>query len=126
VIFCHQDGSGADVDYQRELLSRGINLEYDLFGFEMAFVAVGKLRQWPTDTQRIEELRRLIDDGYISQLFISQDICTKCQLRDYGGWGYAHILETLPSRFAVAGISHKDLEMLMVENPRRLLTLRER
>lgn len=123
VIFCHQDGSGSDFQYQKELLRRGINLEYDLFGFDLTFVALGKLRQWPTDTQRIQELKRLIDEGYIGQLLISHDICTKCQLRAYGGWGYAHILTTLPHSFAAAGLSQRDVQIILVENPKRLLTL---
>lgn len=44
VIFCHQDGSGTDFAYQQELLRRGVNLAYDLFGFELAFAASERMR----------------------------------------------------------------------------------
>src|SRR6202007_571280 len=49
VVLCHQDGSGADFDYQQELLRLGLTLEYDVFGFEMGFVVDGVAAQWPTD-----------------------------------------------------------------------------
>lgn len=123
VVFCHQDGSGADFDYQQELLRRGLTLEYDLFGFEMGFVVDGVAAQWPTDTQRVQELKRLIDAGWIEQIVISQDICIKCMTRKYGGWGYAHILDVVVPRFHAAGIGPDELQILIVDNPRRLLTI---
>ena len=83
VIFCHQDGSGVDFAYQQELLCRGVNLEYDLFGFELAFAASGIVAQWPTDTQRIQEVKRLIDAGWIKQVLLSQDVCVKLMTRQY-------------------------------------------
>ena len=121
VVFCHQDGSGADFGYQQELLRRGLTLEYDLFGFEMGFVVDGVAAQWPTDTQRVQELKRLIDAGRIEQIVISQDICIKCMTRKYGGWGYAHILDVVVPRFHAAGIGPDELQTLMVKNPQRLL-----
>ena len=123
MVFCHQDGSGVDLEYQRDLLHRGINLEYDVVGFEVAFMANGILAQWPTDTQLIQELKRLIDDGWISQILISQDICMKSMTRKYDGWGYAHILESLRSQFAAAGITADNLARVMIDNPQRLLAL---
>ena len=122
VVFCHQDGSGADFGYQEELLRRGLTLEYDVFGFELGFVVDGVAAQWPTDAQRIQELKRLIGAGWIEQIVISQDICMKCMTRKYGGWGYAHILDVLVPRFRAAGIGSNELETLMLKNPRRLLT----
>jgi phosphotriesterase-related protein len=122
VLFCHQDGSGADFGYQEELLRLGLTLEYDVFGFDLGFVVDGVAAQWPTDTQRIQELKRLIEAGWIEQIVISQDICMKCMSRKYGGWGYAHILDALVPSFRAAGIGPKELETLMLKNPRRLLT----
>ena len=122
VVFCHQDGSGADFGYQQELLRLGLTLEYDVFGFEMGFVVDGVAAQWPTDMLRIQELKRLIDSGWIEQIVISQDICMKCMTRKYGGWGYAHILDVLVPRFRAVGIGSNELQTLMVKNPRRLLT----
>ena len=98
-------------------------MEYDLFGFELAFIASGIAAQWPTDNSTYPGVEALVDDGWISQILISQDICVKSMTRKYGGWGYAHILEALRPPFAPAGIRPDYLRKIMVENPRRLLPL---
>lgn len=123
VVLCHQDGSGEDPKYQTELLHRGLCLEYDLFGFEVAFEASGSVAQWPTDTQRIQEVRQLLEQGWIDRILLSQDICLKMMTRSYGGWGYAHIVDVLRTRLYAAGISEEHLHTMMVENPKRLLPM---
>ena len=123
VVFCHQDGSGVDVHYQEELLKRGIILEYDLFGFEVAFEASGQAAQWPSDAQRINELSNLLDRGWIKQVLISHDVCVKFMTRAYGGWGYAHLLDVVRSHMNSAGITDELITTMMVESPSRLLPL---
>lgn len=99
--------------------------EIEKAGADLTRVMSGMVAQWPTDTQRIQEVKRLIDDGWIGQILLSQDVCIKLMTRKYGGWGYAHILDVLVPRFRMEGVSAKAMEMetLMVENPRRLLAL---
>lgn len=123
VVFCHQDGSGEDVSYQNELLNRGVLLEYDLFGFEVAFEASGQAAQWPSDARRIQEVAALLERGWINHVLVSQDICVKFMTRAYGGWGYAHILDVVRSRMRLAGITDENMTTMMVENPKRLLPL---
>ena len=41
--------------------------------------------------------------------------------REWGGWGIAHILESLQHRFAAAGLGTGELGTMMVDTPRRLL-----
>lgn len=123
VVFCHQDGSGDNVHYQNELLNRGVLLEYDLFGFEVAFEASGKAAQWPSDARRIQEVADLLDRGWIRQVLISHDICVKFMTRAYGGWGYAHILDVVRSRMRLAGITDENMTTMMIESPSRLLPL---
>ncbi|HLY58438.1 MAG TPA: hypothetical protein VKS60_22945 [Stellaceae bacterium] len=122
LVFCHQDGSGDDFAYQEACLRRGVWFEYDTFGAEGVFAFGDDYIQLPTDTQRIKELKRLIDAGYIGQLLVSQDVCYMTGRRSWGGWGFAHILDTLKPRFRAAGINDAAFEILMVENPRRLLS----
>ena len=121
LVLCHQDGSGDDPDYQLGLLKRGIWLEYDTFGSEGVFAFGDTYIQLPTDSRRIEELSELIRAGFASQLLISQDVCYQSAKRSWGGWGMAHILDTLKPRFAAAGISKTEFERLTVNNPRTLL-----
>jgi phosphotriesterase-related protein len=120
LVLCHQDGSGDDPHYQEKLLKRGIWLEYDTFGSEGVFAFGDTYIQLPTDSQRIAELSQLIKIGFQSQLLISQDVCYQTGKRSWGGWGLAHILDTLKPRFFAGGISAAVFEALMRDNPRTL------
>jgi phosphotriesterase-related protein len=120
LVLCHQDGSGDDPAYQEALLKRGIWLEYDTFGSEGVFAFGATYIQLPTDSQRIRELSDLVRAGFQSQLLISQDVCYQTGKRSWGGWGLAHILETLKPRFIAGGIDTAQFEFLMIDNPRAL------
>ncbi len=120
LVLCHQDGSGDDQAYQERLLGQGLWLEYDTFGAEGVFALEDRYIQLPTDTQRIQELAALVGAGYAGQLLVSQDVCYQTGKRSWGGTGLAHILETLPPRFAAAGIGTRVLESIMRDNPQRL------
>jgi phosphotriesterase-related protein len=64
----------------------------------------------------------LIDAGYLNQILISQDIWNKHQRRKYGGWGYDHILRNTLPVMKAKGMSQQEIDAIMVENPKRLLT----
>jgi phosphotriesterase-related protein len=121
LVICHQDGAGDDPDYQLGLLRRGFHLEYDTFGSEGVFAFGDKYIQLPTDTRRIKELKVLVDAGFAGQLLISQDVSYQVGKRTWGGWGMAHILDTLWPRFLAEGISEPVLRSIMHDNPARLL-----
>jgi phosphotriesterase-related protein len=121
LVLCHQDGSGDDPAYQEQLLKRGIWIEYDTFGSEGVFALGDTYLQLPTDSQRIAELADLVRAGFSAQLLISQDVCYQTGKRSWGGWGLAHILDTLRPRFIAAGISDVILQQIMRDNPRSLL-----
>ena len=121
LIAGHHDGSGDDPEYQDRLLDRGITLEYDTFGFESVFVREGRFVQQPTDTRRVTEIADLWRRGWGSQVVLSQDVCYRMMAREWGGWGIAHILETVKPRFAAAGIGESELRVMMVDTPARLL-----
>jgi phosphotriesterase-related protein len=120
LVLCHQDGSGDDPSYQESLLKRGIWIEYDTFGSEGVFAFGDTYIQLPTDSQRIAELASLIKAGFQSQLLISQDVCYQSGKRSWGGWGLAHIIDTLRPRFISGGIKAPAFDSLMRENPRSL------
>lgn len=120
LVLCHQDGSGDDPAYQERLLESGLWIEYDTFGSEGVFAFGADYIQLPTDTQRIRELAELVRMGFVRQLLISQDICYQTAKRSWGGWGFAHILDSLKPRFAAAGIGDDLLDTMMRDNPARL------
>ena len=143
VLLCHLGEQPFARDYHHSLLERGACLGFDTFGAEYALDGSGQSpagsagqspagsagqspagyagRRLTTDEERIAGLRALLDGGYAAQLFISQDICERLQLRAYGGFGYAHLLTTIRPRLRRAGVDDSALDQLLRVNPARLL-----
>jgi phosphotriesterase-related protein len=120
IVMCHLDAN-PDLDYHRAVAERGVYVEYDHFGRE--YYAAHFNRPYTSDARRIELLAAMLEAGYERQLLVSQDVCAKIDLRSYGGVGYAHIVDQLLPDFRRAGVTDAQLESLLRENPRRVLTL---
>ena len=124
VIMCHIDARVRDHSERGELLKTGCVLEYDLWGWEGHFPSYWTADDFldlPNDTQRIYEIRQLIEEGYINQIVISHDICCKSRRVKYGGWGYAHILNYVVPMMLQRGMTREQIDRITVENPKRLL-----
>jgi phosphotriesterase-related protein len=74
-----------------------------------------------SDSQRINDVKQLIEDGYLNRLLLSSDHCMKIRLAAYGGRGYAHILENILRVMRAKGISDEQFHTMLVENPKRIL-----
>jgi len=109
--------------FRKELAMTGCYLEYDVFGVESYMDRDASLwASTPNDWQRVEEIEQLIVEGYLNQILISCDHCVKHTLRGYGGWGYDHILTSVVPLMKFKGISDKQINTLLIENPKRILT----
>ncbi len=101
----------------------GCYLEYDTFGHESYLplrtphIGIDRIN----DRQRVDDISRLIDRGYLNQILVSQDCCMKMTLRHYGGTGYAHILSNVLPRMRDHGITDEAIHTILVENPRSVL-----
>jgi len=124
VVMSHVDARITDHSERRKLADTGCYLEFDMWGWEGHFpphrMAEGFL-DLPNDTQRVYDIMRLIDDGYLNQILISHDICRKLSLTCYGGWGYAHISNYGVPMMLQRGMSKQQIDTFMVDNPKRLL-----
>ena len=118
----HIDRAVRDPGNRLKLLKKGLILEYDLFGREGYYPLQQRYIDLPTDHQRINEIKELIQAGFIGQILISSDIWNKHQRRKYGGWGYDHILRNVIPRMRVKGLTEEEIHILLVENPRRVYT----
>ena len=58
----------------------------------------------------INEIKCLIDDGYLNHILISQDTCFKYCYVTYGGAGYAHILRNVVPWMRLGGISDEQIQ----------------
>lgn len=118
VVLCHMGPSGADLDYQERLLSRGVFVQYDMIGMDVFYADQGV--QCPSDEQNAAWLTRLADRGHAGRLLMSQDVFLKSLLRRHGGPGYGHVLQYFVPRLLAAGLDADVVEQLMVANPRAL------
>jgi phosphotriesterase-related protein len=64
----------------------------------------------------------MIKAGYTDRILLSQDVCTKLQLKSYGGSGYSYIVEYFLPYLKRLGVTDAQIHTIMVENPRRVLT----
>jgi phosphotriesterase-related protein len=112
--------------YSREerckLAEKGCYLEYDMFGSDGIFPTQLSEYDVINDVLRIAQVIELIDDGFLSQILISQDVCYKVLLRAYGGGGYSHILDTVLPMMLKKGISKSQINTILIENPKRFIS----
>ena len=123
VVLNHMNPAISDEGYQFGLLDAGANLAYDLFGFDHSLLALG--RYAPSDFDVAHKIVELIGRGNRDQILISHDIGVRTRLRQYGGWGYSHILRHVVPLLKQSGATSKDIDALLVENPRRILTIQK-
>ena len=120
VIMSHTEAHlDETMEYTFMLADAGLYVEYDLWGFDGDFPDV---EMWfPSDTQRVKGIEKLIQNGYLDQLLLSQDVCNKIMTMAYGGFGRAHILRDIIPLFRHAGITEEEIKTMLVDNPKRIL-----
>jgi phosphotriesterase-related protein len=121
VILGHMNTAHSDERYLRSLLERGALLAFDLFGFDHSLLGLG--RYPPSDADVADVIVGLVDAGHGRQLLISCDVGVRTRLRRYGGWGYEHLLTHVLPLLAAKGLDDDVLEQLLVDTPRRVLTI---
>jgi phosphotriesterase-related protein len=126
LVMCHQDDSAdstMNLDNHIKIAERGAFVEYDLFGREGQMRFGDSIIHMPLDLTRVRSIRSLIELGFTNNILISHDICRKHQLRRYGGYGYSHILSNILPVMRAEGIASDQIRTILVENPKRLLTI---
>lgn len=124
VIIDHIDVRVRGHKEQCKIAKAGCYLEYDAFGWEghgpSSFYQEADI-EVPNDTQRVDEIIQLINEGYLNQILISQDICYKAWRVRYGGRGHAHISNYVVPMMLRKGMTNEQISTIMVGNPKRLL-----
>ena len=133
-IFGHSDLIAGDNDQMIKLLNRGVYIQFDLLGRAAAHLTWGPQDGnqpwadylWMSGSALVAKaVKFLISQGFLNRILLSQDICTKVQLKRYGGTGYSYIIEEFIPHLIKEGISEKELHTIMIDNPRRILTFRK-
>jgi len=126
-VISHQEFLGINnrTTIYRKLVDAGCYIEFDTFGHVIAPLldswTEGRLVGKRSEVDRINEIKCLIDEGYLNHILISQDICHKLHYVTGGGSGYAHILCNIVPWMRRAGISDEQIHTMMAENPKRVL-----
>ncbi len=116
-ILGHSCSMADDVPFMLELLARGVYIQFDTLG-------VVRTSEEPSRDHNVAvAIPQMIDAGYGDRILLSQDVCWKSHLRMYGGSGYTYIQEIFLPYLASLGVSDEAQHQIMVENPRRVLTL---
>jgi len=129
VIFGHSDPIAGDMPLMLELLSHGVYIQFDLLG------RLTVPMKWKAENDSFSEyylsagaavvadaIPKLIDAGYGDRILLSQDVCNKIHLKSYGGTGYSFIIDKFLPYLKTAGISESQIDLIMRDNPRRILT----
>ncbi len=118
VVLGHSDFLAGQVDYLKSLLDRGATMQFDMLG-EPPLVT----RTRPIDSEVAKTVFELIKAGYADRVLLSQDIHRKTSLKAYGGTGYSFIEESFLPYLKRLGVTDGQIDTMVVQNPRRLLTL---
>ncbi len=119
IIMGHSGALTPNMPLVKRILETGVYLQIDWLGVITGPDGVLGNRSDRTIARAIAELVGL---GYEDRILLSHDICTKGQLRKYGGTGFAYISEYFLPELRRQGISEEVIHKLMVDNPRRALT----
>ena len=112
IVLSHTD-KRPDLGYHRELLSAGVNLEYDQALRQAADTSAGSARL----------LREMLSEGYSAQLMLGTDGARRSLWRTLeGGPGLAWLATDFPQVLTGYGIDDATWRTLMVDNPARLLS----
>ncbi len=106
--------AAADPAFLESLLRRGVYLQFDVLGNPLDL----ELPNRPM----VDAIESLLLKGYSRRLLVSHDVCTKFQLREYGGYGFTFVQSVLVPHLLARGISTRAIDDLTVANPRRVLT----
>lgn len=120
-ILSHIDRTIFDEGRLLKLAETGCVIEFDLFGQEQSFYTWADI-DMPNDAVRLKLIRALISRGHLGRVVISHDICYRTRMASFGGHGYGHIFENVLPMMHRRGFSQSEIDALLVDNPKRLLT----
>ena len=109
----------------KQVAESGCYIEWDLFGREQSYYTADLTVSMPSDATRMDQIARLISDGYGDKIVVAHDICTKHRLLKHGGHGYFYILAHIVPRMRFRGFSQEAIDKILVDNPKGALTFAE-
>ena len=111
-------GDTADVGYLTRLAESGSYLGMDRFGLDILL---------PHD-ERVRTVVELVARGFAERMVLAQDASCHIDWFPPGvrqavvpNWKYTHIVDDVLPALRAAGVGEDDLDLMLVDNPRRIL-----
>ncbi|XP_070559609.1 N-acetyltaurine hydrolase-like [Ptychodera flava] len=124
VVMGHVDRGLLSVQNMIELAKMGCVLEFDQYGWGCSmYHALLHGIDYPSDFTRCQMIRELKNYGFLKQVIISHDIALKTRLAKYGGEGFEYIHKNMVPYMLKRGFTEDDINTLLVDNPKRILTV---
>lgn len=116
VIIGHA-GDSDDLDYLTKLLDRGSYIGMDRFGIDFFL----------PDEKRIATVVKLCEMGYAERMILSNDALVYFDLYKpevvaavLPNWNHFHVIDAIIPALLEAGVSQRQVDVMMRENPRRI------
>ena len=90
-----------------QLLDQGCYIQFD---------TIGKNNYYP-DCKRLAMLKALSERGLLERVMLSMDITRRSHLKQNGGLGFGYLVETFVPMMKEAGISQKEITVMLQHNP---------
>jgi phosphotriesterase-related protein len=135
VAIGHMD-THPDTDYVLEVAARGVSVAFDTIGKQCWDFRVApdppdapdgeftKRAYRRSDSVRAERIAVLVAAGFADRVLLSHDLTGEevyLNRETHGQWGYAYLGTSFATLLAECGVSPADLEIMLRDNPARLL-----
>ncbi len=111
----HTDRAKYDIPLHKDLLARGVYLEYD---------TIGRFK-YHSDEHELALMQAMLDAGYEKQLLVGLDT-TRARLKSYGAEiGLDYILETFIPFMKQHGVTEQQIASMTVGNPAEALSIEQ-
>jgi predicted metal-dependent phosphotriesterase family hydrolase len=128
IVLCRLPGDAALEPTYLAWLRRGVTLAFTFqAGVFYSLVVTGKdkdkgtTRDFPSDGEVADVIASLCRQGFGAQLLMSPGVCSRIQLKRYGGHGYGHVRQNVVSHLVQRGVAQEDLNRMANSNIVRLL-----
>lgn len=112
IVIGHLDRRSLNFDYIKMIAKTGVYVQLD---------NIGKTKYY-SDDLRIDVIKQLLLSGFTKQILISDDNGRKSYFKAYGGGpGLDNILTDFVPRMKEAGIAERDIDAILVQNPKAYL-----
>ena len=98
-----------------------VNFEKVIIGHTDPSDTIGK-NSYLLDEKRVLAIKELIKRGYGDKITLSMDITRKSHLKKNGGLGYSHLLDTFVPMMENSGITKKEIDDMLINNPQKIFS----